>query len=99
MAAFTPLKKSGSRTLSDGSTLRMPYVGWYGLDGKNLERWGIQPDIVVEETADDRAHDRDPQLARAVDEMLGAIGEKPAPSQPPAQGPQKGAESKRTGSF
>jgi tricorn protease len=88
---------TGARTLSDGSTLRMPYVGWYGLDGRNLERWGIEPDIVVEETADDRAHDRDPQLDRAIDEMLAAIGEKPAPPAPPAETESRGAEAKRSG--
>lgn len=90
---------TGSRTLCDGSTLRMPYVGWYGLDGKNLERWGIEPDIIVEETADDRAHDRDPQVDRAIDEMMLAIGEKPVPAAPPAETGTKGAESKRSGPY
>ncbi len=70
---------TGSRVLIDGSVLRMPSVGWYALDGRNLERTGVEPDIVVEETAEDRVRDRDPQLDRAIDEMLAAIGAEPPP--------------------
>ena len=57
-------------TLSDGSTFRIPHVGYYGLDGTNLERFGVQPDVLVIETPKDRAEGRDPQLDRAVDVLL-----------------------------
>lgn len=92
---------TGSRTLVDGSVLRMPYVGWYGLDGRNLERSGIEPDIVVEESAEDRANGRDPQLDRAIDEMLAAIGEGPAPGPPPPpiETEEEGPEAKKSGAF
>jgi tricorn protease len=76
---------TGSRTLIDGSVLRMPSIGWYALDGTNLERTGVVPDIVVEESAEDRAKDRDPQLDRAIDEMLAAIGVEPPPTPAPVE--------------
>jgi Tol biopolymer transport system component/C-terminal processing protease CtpA/Prc len=91
---------TGSRTLIDGSTLRMPSVGWYGLDGTNLERLGVEPDIVVEETAEDRAKDRDPQLDRAIDEMMAAIGVEPKPAPAPTEDRGPGPEAKdRHGPF
>ncbi len=56
-------------TLSDGTKLRIPRVGYYGMDGTNLEGHGVKPDIFVEESPEDRAKGRDPQLARAIDEI------------------------------
>ncbi len=57
---------TGSTTLINGATLRLPRVGWFTLDGKNLEGLGVKPDILVEETPEDRLHDRDPQLRKAI---------------------------------
>jgi len=54
-------------TLSDGTTLRIPRTGFKGLDGTNLEGLGVKPDIVVEETVEDRLQGRDPQLAKAIE--------------------------------
>ncbi|MCK4857600.1 MAG: PD40 domain-containing protein, partial [candidate division Zixibacteria bacterium] len=34
-----------TRTLIDGSTLAIPSVGWFTLEGENLEGCGIEPDI------------------------------------------------------
>jgi tricorn protease len=67
-------------TLSDGTRFRIPRVGWFGLDGTNLERLGVKPDVLVEETTEDRLLDRDPQLERAIDVLLEEI----AAAGPPA---------------
>jgi C-terminal processing protease CtpA/Prc len=62
---------SGAR-LVDGSFVRLPSWGCYTLDGKDLEATGVQPDIKVVNTFEDKIGGRDPQLDRAIDEVLGA---------------------------
>lgn len=59
---------SGKR-LVDGSFYRLPSWGCYTLDGKNLEKEGVKPDIEVKTTFKDRLEGRDPQLERAVEEV------------------------------
>ncbi len=56
--------------LVDGSSVRMPAWGCYSLDGKDLEMTGVQPDIKVINSFDDKLNGRDPQLDRAIDEIL-----------------------------
>ena len=56
--------------LVDGSNHRMPAWGCYGLDGRNLEREGVAPDIVVQNTFADNLEGRDPQLDRAIRHIL-----------------------------
>ncbi len=56
--------------LVDGSFHRLPAWGCYTLDGENLELTGVSPDIFVQNTFKDRLTDNDPQLDRAVDEIL-----------------------------
>jgi C-terminal processing protease CtpA/Prc len=48
----------------------MPGTGWYKLDGTNMEGTGVQPDIVVENLPEDIIAERDPQLIRAVKELM-----------------------------
>ncbi len=55
--------------LVDGSFYRLPSWGCYTLDGKNLEKEGVQPDILVRETFKDRLDGNNPQLDRAIDEI------------------------------
>lgn len=82
-------------TLSDGSTLRIPRVGWYGVDGKNMEGLGVQPDVVVEETPEDLAAGRDPQLESAIEVLLARLaGTDAAKADPPATGKGEGTEQK-----
>ncbi len=57
-------------SLVDGSTYRLPAWGCYTLDGKDLEIEGVQPDIKVVNTFMDRLNKKDPQLERAVAEIL-----------------------------
>lgn len=60
---------SGTR-LVDGSSVRLPSWGCYTLDGKDLEKTGVSPDIFVKNTFMDRMESKDPQLERAVQEIL-----------------------------
>ncbi len=57
-------------SLVDGSGYRLPSWGTYALDGRNLEKTGVEPDIRVDNTMADRLHDRDPQLGRAIEVAL-----------------------------
>lgn len=59
--------------LVDNSSVRMPGWGCYSLDGKDLEMSGVDPDIQVLNTFDDRLNGRDPQLDRAIEEILKQI--------------------------
>lgn len=59
-----------SARLVDGSTVRLPSWGCYTLDGKDLEKTGVAPDIFVQNTFNDRMNDTDPQMERAVQEIL-----------------------------
>jgi hypothetical protein len=73
-------------TLSDGSKFRIPRVGWYGLNGENLEHLGVKPDVLVEETPEDRIAGRDPQLAKALEVILAEVHPpKPADAAKPAE--------------
>lgn len=56
--------------LVDGSTVRMPGWGCYSLDGKDLEMTGVQPDIMLINNFSDKLNGRDPQLDRAIEEIL-----------------------------
>jgi tricorn protease len=56
--------------LVDGSFIRMPAWGCYTLDGKDLEKTGVKPDILVINTFEDKINSRDPQLDRAIDVIM-----------------------------
>jgi Tol biopolymer transport system component/C-terminal processing protease CtpA/Prc len=56
--------------LVDGSFVRMPAWGCYTLDGKDLEKTGVKPDILVVNTFEDKINKRDPQLDRAIEVIL-----------------------------
>ncbi|HNR08891.1 MAG TPA: S41 family peptidase [Saprospiraceae bacterium] len=56
--------------LVDGSFIRMPSWGCYTMEGKNLEQTGVQPDILIINGFVDKLNGRDPQLDRAIDEIL-----------------------------
>lgn len=63
---------TGSYSLIDGSTIRTPSVGVYLADPQrtNMENYGVQPDILVENTPEDNLAGRDRQLEVAVQELL-----------------------------
>ncbi|MBI4750895.1 MAG: PD40 domain-containing protein [Acidobacteria bacterium] len=62
---------TGAAPLIDGSTLRMPFRGWYVV-GTNLnqELNGAMPDITVDVMPGDEAAGRDRQIERAVQELM-----------------------------
>lgn len=61
---------TSSKSMVDGSTTRLPAWGCYTLDGENLEMTGVAPDIDVHNTFYDRIRGVDPQLDRAIREVL-----------------------------
>lgn len=65
---------TSGKSLVDGSFYRIPAWGCYTLDGDDLELTGVSPDIEVTTTFIDRLEDKDPQLERAVSELLNDLG-------------------------
>ncbi|ASK31089.1 peptidase S41 [Chryseobacterium sp. T16E-39] len=61
---------TSSKGLVDNSSYRLPSWGTYTLDGQNLEKTGVKPDIYIKNSFMDRQLDNDPQLERAVQEIL-----------------------------
>ena len=61
---------TSGKSLVDGSFYRLPSWGTYTLAGENLEKTGVAPDIYVKNTFMDRLEEKDPQLERAVQEIL-----------------------------
>jgi carboxyl-terminal processing protease len=64
--------------LEDESSLRVTIARWYRpngepLDGSDGQEAGIEPDIVVEITAEDREADRDPQLQQAIEVLTNGV--------------------------
>jgi C-terminal processing protease CtpA/Prc len=60
----------------DGSFVRLPSWGCYTLDGKDLEQTGVAPDIKIINTFEDKISGRDPQLDRAIEEVMKSMKEK-----------------------
>ena len=56
--------------LVDGSNVRMPAWGCYTLEGKDMEMSGVQPDVLIINSFDDKLNGRDPQLDKAIEEIL-----------------------------
>ncbi len=61
---------TSAKALVDGSMYRVPAWGCYTLEGEDLEMTGVAPDIYVKNTVGDREAGLDPQLERAVKEIL-----------------------------
>lgn len=57
-------------SLVDGSSVRMPGWGCYSLEGNDLEKTGVQPDILIINSFDDKLNGKDPQLDMAINEIL-----------------------------
>lgn len=61
---------TGGTALLDGTFVRIPFRGWYLLDGTDMENNGAVPDIIVEQTPEDEVNDRDRQLRAAVEDIM-----------------------------
>lgn len=65
---------TSGKGLVDGSFYRLPSWGCFTLDGKDIEKNGVKPDIRVEENFDDRLNDRHPQLDKAIEIIQAGLG-------------------------
>lgn len=63
----------------DGGSVTAPNVGFWDKDGYRVENEGIAPDIEVDQLPQQMVDGRDPQLERAITEILKLLEEKPAP--------------------
>jgi tricorn protease len=77
---------SGSPGLIDGGFLTVPTFGIYTVDGKwVVENEGVAPDIEVVDDPGKMLDGGDPQLERAIAEVLKSLEtKKPAQPRPPA---------------
>jgi tricorn protease len=74
-------------SLVDGTRVTQPrYSFWLEGPGWGVENYGVDPDIEVVITPQDRAAGRDPQLEKAIELALAALEEHP-PATPPALPP------------
>jgi len=62
--------------LVDGTVIRLPQTGSYRVDGTPLENIGEKPDIEVDIDPDQYFRNEDPQLKRAVEELMKQLGSK-----------------------
>jgi tricorn protease len=70
---------SGSPALVDGGVVTVPTFRMYDVQGEWFpEGHGVEPDILVAEDPTELARGRDPQLERAIEEVLRRLGEQPA---------------------
>ena len=53
--------------LIDGSSFRLPKIGVFTVQGVNMEKQGVMPDVAVDVTPEDWAKGFDAQLAKAVE--------------------------------
>ena len=67
---------TGAYSLLDGSQIRTPGSGVYTSAGENMENYGVQPDLLIENTPEDNLAGRDRQIEAAVQELLKELGQK-----------------------
>jgi C-terminal processing protease CtpA/Prc/Tol biopolymer transport system component len=68
---FGAVISTGGARLQDGSLVRLPFRAWYvKATDENMENGPAVPDIIVENPPAYKAKNTDPQLKRAVDELL-----------------------------
>ena len=61
---------TGGTSLVDGTSIRLPFRGWYLLDGTDMENNGAMPDLVVPQTPEDESSGTDTQLQVAIDDLM-----------------------------
>jgi len=66
---------TGGMSLIDGTFLRIPFRGWYLLDGTDMENNGAIPDILIEQTPEDEVANIDRQLKAAVEDIMTRLDE------------------------
>ena len=74
MPTFGAVISTGGLGLLDGSFVRMPFRGWYvKATDENMEHGPAVPDVIINNRPDSKANGEDPQLKRAVEELLDEI--------------------------
>lgn len=75
---------SGAPPLVDGGQVTVPTFRMFDVNGRWFaEGHGVEPDIVVDEDPSALARGRDPQLERAIEDVMSRLqGQKPAPARP-----------------
>jgi Tol biopolymer transport system component/C-terminal processing protease CtpA/Prc len=71
--------------MADGSKITVSYQGWFTMDGRNMEGWGVPPDYRVPETHEDLYAGRDAQLEKAIEVLLAQMDGRIAPPRKPGQ--------------
>ncbi len=66
---------TGEVQLIDGSRLRIPRIGVYTPAGVDMDKEGVQPDVLVEPRPDQLAKGEDVQLEKAVQVLQGEVAE------------------------
>ena len=68
---FGAVISTGGAGLQDGSYVRLPFRAWYvKATEENMENGPAVPDVIVENPPAYKAKNIDPQLKRAVEELL-----------------------------
>ncbi|AXT19843.1 peptidase S41 [Flavobacteriaceae bacterium AU392] len=71
---FGAVISTGATGLIDGSSVRMPFRGWYvKASESNMELGPAIPDVEVYNNPDDKSKNKDSQLEKAVQELLSQI--------------------------
>lgn len=71
---------TGSPPLVDGGSVTVPTFGIYDESGWIIESYGVDPDIEVVDDPGEMARGGDPQLERAIFEVMKSIRQNPPPS-------------------
>ena len=53
--------------LRDDSQLKITVAKWFTPKGRGIDKTGLEPDVLVELTADDAQNKRDPQMDKALE--------------------------------
>jgi tricorn protease len=73
MPTYGAVIGTGSHRLLDGSSIRTPGAGVFTARGENMENYGVQPDVVVDNTPDDFLARRDRQIEKAIEVLRAQI--------------------------
>jgi carboxyl-terminal processing protease len=57
--------------LNSGASLKVTVARWLTPDGTSISNGGLEPEIVIERTPEQRLNDEDPQLEAAIDYLSG----------------------------
>jgi tricorn protease len=73
MPTYGAVIGTGAYRLLDGSTIRTPSSGVFTVKGENMENFGVQPDVFVDNTPPDFLAGHDRQIERAIEVLRGQM--------------------------